>query len=196
MSGTFRNRLLVVGLVAVLASASGAQKPPAGSQAKGRRVISAAPTAAGSMVPSPQSGDVLFYERTTLGAQGQWWKDSKMAQQVQVSDNQIQEIEQIFREHRLRLIDLFANVQRQETMLEPLISADNPDDSLVENQIDKIAAARGELEKANARMLLSIRRVLTLEQWKKLQSLEPYGNVDFNIPVPPPTGVQPIILPK
>jgi hypothetical protein len=54
-------------------------------------------------------------------------------------------------------------------------------------QVDRIAAARAELEKANAQMLLGIRRVLTLDQWKKLQSLQPvHGPARFEIPVPPP----------
>jgi hypothetical protein len=36
-----------------------------------------------------------------------------------------------------------------------------------------VAQARAELEKANARMLLGIRRVLTPDQWKKLQAETP-----------------------
>ncbi len=40
-------------------------------------------------------------------------------------------------------------------------------------QIDRIAQARAELDKAHARMLLGFRAVLTLEQWKKLEAEEP-----------------------
>ncbi len=47
------------------------------------------------------------------------------------------------------------------------------DEAQVLGQIDRIAQARAELEKANARMLLAFRGVLTLEQWKKLQAEEP-----------------------
>ncbi len=36
-------------------------------------------------------------------------------------------------------------------------------------QIDKVAAARAELEKANARYLLALRSKLTPEQWKQVQ---------------------------
>jgi len=35
-----------------------------------------------------------------------------------------------------------------------------------------VLAARGRLEKANALMMLSIRRVLSVEQWKKLQAIQ------------------------
>ena len=37
-------------------------------------------------------------------------------------------------------------------------------------QIDQTAQARAQLEKANARMLLSLRGVLTSDQWTKLQT--------------------------
>ena len=37
-------------------------------------------------------------------------------------------------------------------------------------QIDKVAQARAELEKANARFLLALRAKLTPEQWKALQA--------------------------
>jgi len=38
------------------------------------------------------------------------------------------------------------------------------------SQIDRVAAARSELEKANARMLFGFRLLLTTGQWKELQS--------------------------
>ena len=50
------------------------------------------------------------------------------------------------------------------------MAADTPDEPKILAQIDKVAQARAELEKANARFLLGIRRVLTQDQWKKLQA--------------------------
>ena len=41
--------------------------------------------------------------------------------------------------------------------MEPLMSADEPNDAAILAQIDKVAQARAELEKANARFLLAIR---------------------------------------
>jgi hypothetical protein len=55
--------------------------------------------------------------------------------------------------------------------MEPLIEADQPDEGKILAQIDAIAQARAELEKANARMLLGIRQVLTPDQWKKLKTM-------------------------
>jgi Spy/CpxP family protein refolding chaperone len=53
--------------------------------------------------------------------------------------------------------------------MEPLLAADQPDEGKILAQIDRLAQARAELEKANARMFHGLRRVLTPEQWKTLQ---------------------------
>jgi Spy/CpxP family protein refolding chaperone len=56
-------------------------------------------------------------------------------------------------------------------MLEPLVENASPgDEAKILAQIDRVADARADLEKANARMLLAIREVLTPEQWSKLPS--------------------------
>lgn len=102
---------------------------------------------------------------------GKWWKDSALMQKIGVSDDQVQRIEKIFQEHRLQLIDLHAALEKQEAILEPLVEADQPEEAQVIAQIDKVAQARASLEKSNAQMLLAIRRVLTIDQWKKLRDL-------------------------
>jgi Spy/CpxP family protein refolding chaperone len=103
---------------------------------------------------------------------GKWWKNSDIARELQLSDAQTSQIEQTFLEQRLKLIDLRAELEKQEARLQPLIEADQPDEAKVSAQIDQVLAARGRLEKANALMMLSIRRVLTVEQWKKLQGIQ------------------------
>lgn len=54
--------------------------------------------------------------------------------------------------------------------MEPLVSADQPNESRILAQIDKVAQARAELEKANARYLLALRNKLTPDQWKQVQA--------------------------
>ena len=55
--------------------------------------------------------------------------------------------------------------------MHPLMEAEQPDEGKILAQIDAIAQARAELEKANARMLLGIRQVLTPDQWTKLKAM-------------------------
>jgi Spy/CpxP family protein refolding chaperone len=104
------------------------------------------------------------------GRMGRWWSDPALAQKIGLSDEQQKKLDDLFQQNRLRLIDLSANLQKQEAILEPLLAADKPDETKILSQIDRIAQARAELEKSNARMLLAMRGVLTQDQWKRLQA--------------------------
>jgi Spy/CpxP family protein refolding chaperone len=101
---------------------------------------------------------------------GMWWKDSDIVQKLSLTADQQKRMDDIFQQSRLQLIDLKANVEKQEVMLEPMLSANPPDTNKVLGQIDKVASARAELEKANAKMLLGIRGILSADQWTKLQA--------------------------
>ena len=105
------------------------------------------------------------------GGPGRWWDNPNVAQQVGITDDQKKKMDDIFQQNKLKLIDLKAALEKQETIMQPLIQADQPDEAKILSQIDAIAQARAELEKANARMLLSIRTQLTPDQWKKFRGL-------------------------
>ena len=102
---------------------------------------------------------------------GRWWNNPKVAQAINLTDDQKKKMDDIFQKHRLKLVDLHANLEKQQILIRPLIEADNPNESQVLAQIDKIAQARAELEKADAHMLFDIRKVLTADQWQKLKVL-------------------------
>ena len=105
------------------------------------------------------------------GRFGAWWKNSDVVKELQLTDAQVKQIESTFLDYRLKLIDLRADVERQETKLQPLLEADQPNEQQVSSQVDAVVAARGKLEKTNTMLMLAIRRVLSVEQWKKLQSI-------------------------
>ena len=105
------------------------------------------------------------------GPAGRWWNDPTMVEKLSLSDDQRKSMDSILLEHRENLIDMHASVDKAEIAMEPLMSADQPSEQLILAQIDKIAQARAELEKANARFLLAIRAKLTPDQWKQLQAV-------------------------
>jgi protein CpxP len=108
-----------------------------------------------------------------VGPPGRWWMDPGLVQRLGLTPDQQKRIDTLFQQNRLKLIDLSAGVQKEEAILDPLLQADRPDESQVLAQIDRVAQARAELEKANARMLLGFRGVLTLDQWKRLEAERP-----------------------
>ena len=105
------------------------------------------------------------------GAQGRFWNNPRIVEKLKLTDAQRKEFDDIFLQHREKLIDLRANLQKVELALEPLVSDSQPNETKILAQIDKVAQARAELEKANAAFLLAIRGKLTAEQWTQLQAL-------------------------
>lgn len=157
-----KTTVVSLALVIVFCGLAIAQEPP--PPAEGPSTQMAPPMARRTGVRGP--GTIV-----RVPGPGKWWKDSALMRKIGVSDDQVQRIEKIFQNHRLDLIDLHAALERQEAILEPLVEADQPEEAQVIAQIDKVAQARASLEKSNAQMLLAIRRVLTVDQWKKLRDL-------------------------
>ena len=113
-----------------------------------------------------------MHSQVRIGPPGIWWKNPDLIQKLTITPDQQKRMDDIFQQSRLQLIDLKANVEKQEVLLEPMLAANPPDTNRILAQIDKTAQARAELEKANAKMLLGIRTVLTPDQWTKLQAEE------------------------
>lgn len=107
-----------------------------------------------------------------IGPPGIWWHNPDLIQKLTLTPDQQKRMDDILQQSRLQLIDLRANVEKQELLMEPMLAANPPDTNKVLAQIDHTAQARAELEKANAKMLLGIRNVLTPDQWTKLQAEE------------------------
>ncbi|GAC1424829.1 MAG: hypothetical protein NVSMB62_21880 [Acidobacteriaceae bacterium] len=109
---------------------------------------------------------------------GLWWRDTNVVQRLSLTPEQTKKMDDIFQQSRLQLIDLKANIERQNAILDPMLNANPIDQSKTLAQIDKVAQARAELEKADAKMLLGIRGVLTPDQWTKLQTRGARGDRD------------------
>jgi Spy/CpxP family protein refolding chaperone len=104
------------------------------------------------------------------GAHGRWWNDPALIEKLKLTDEQRKAMDEILLNHREKLIDMRAAVDKAELEMEPLIGDDQPNEARILAQIDKIAQARAELEKANARFLLAIRGKLSPDQWKGLKA--------------------------
>jgi periplasmic protein CpxP/Spy len=109
------------------------------------------------------------FERA-MGEHGHWWNNPKVAERLKLTDAQRKAMDDTLQQHRETLVDLRGTLEKSELELEPMMKEDQPNESQILSQIDKVAQARAELEKANARFLLAIRSKLTPEQWKQMEA--------------------------
>ena len=106
---------------------------------------------------------------------GMWWKNPDLVSKLNITTDQQKRMDDIFQKSRLDLIDLKATLEKEEVTLQPMLAENPPDTNKVLAQIDRIAHARADLERANARMLLGVRGILTPDQWTKLQAADREG---------------------
>jgi len=118
-----------------------------------------------------------------IGPPGMWWKNPAIVTKLTLTADQTKKMDDIFQASRIRLVDLHAAVEKQDLMLQPMLSANPVDQVKTLAQIDKVAQARADLEKENAKMLLGIRGVLTPDQWTKLNT-----RADAGAPGQPPAA--------
>lgn len=140
------------------------------------------------MAPPPGGALAKMSRMSPMPGLGAWWKDSKIASEIGLTPTQATQIEERFQRFRLELIDLRADVEKQEIILQPLVEADQPDEAAVSAQVDRLVTARGKLEKANTMLMVGIRRVLAPQQWRQLQEIqmrEMRGRMRMAPPQPP-----------
>ena len=114
-----------------------------------------------------------------LGPPGCWWDNKEIAHFIGLNSIQQKRMDDVFGSSRDTLLKLFKNLQREEGQLERLSHSHELDENQIFQQIDRVTTARGELEKANAHMLLQIRKEMTSQQISKMDDL-----------MPPPPGSQ------
>jgi Spy/CpxP family protein refolding chaperone len=102
---------------------------------------------------------------------GQWWKNPEIVSKLQLTDAQVAQLNQVFFDHKMRLIDYGAEMEKQDLKLQTLLDADQPNESQVGSQVDQVLAARGKLEREFTMMNLNLRKVLSLEQWRQLRTM-------------------------
>jgi Spy/CpxP family protein refolding chaperone len=143
-------------------------------------------TAAGAQGPDGgRRGGPGFrgHESPMMGAFGEmgggkgWWNNPRVVERLKLTDDQRKAMDGILLQHKEKLIDLRADLQKAELAMQPLMSADTPNDAAITAQIDKVVQARAELEKANSRFLLAIRDKLTPDQWKQIQAFRDDGGM-------------------
>jgi Spy/CpxP family protein refolding chaperone len=108
---------------------------------------------------------------------GTWWRDQQVATAIGLSADQQKKIDGLFLEARVQLIHMHATLEENQLRLDDTLSAPALDAAKAQKEIDEAADTRASLEKAEAHMLLSIRGVLSTDQWTKLQNLRPHGMV-------------------
>ena len=120
-----------------------------------------------AMAGHDRGGMTVMYHREM----GKWWQNSETAKKLQLSEAQISQLDQTFLDHRMRLIEVSAQMEKEDLKLQSLLDADVPNEGQINSQVDAVLGARGKLEREHMMMNLELRKVLSLDQWRQLRSM-------------------------
>jgi Spy/CpxP family protein refolding chaperone len=104
-----------------------------------------------------------------VGPPGRWWDDRGFARNLKLRPDQQTRMDSIFEQNRGALLNRFQGVQQAQAQLETLSRSPSPDEAALFAQIDRVAQARAELEKANTHYLLQLRKEMDADQIQRLE---------------------------
>jgi Spy/CpxP family protein refolding chaperone len=98
-----------------------------------------------------------------------WW-EGRLSDEVNLSQEQRAKIRDVQREYRDEMIDQRADLEKAEARFADLLASEDISDAEAEAAVAELVAARGAVTRSLTEMSIELRRVLTTEQWRELQS--------------------------
>jgi len=120
----------------------------------------------------------LLFAQPAAAQGNKWWQSEQYRRDLGLTTEQSRRLEEIFQaavptlKARKKALDL------AEAEFERLV--ERGDDGSVMDQVERVEAARAELNKSHTMMMLSMRRVLTTDQWAKFTALHGAAERDRN----------------
>ena len=112
-----------------------------------------------------------------------WWSRPQIAQSLNLSPAQRQQIRATVVQYRSHLMDVRAQVNQAEQDLAAQFNRDPVDPSKTNEVTERLIAARSDLTRTLTQLSLKLRLVLTEQQWQELQRRRPGQGEDA---LPPP----------
>ncbi|MFN7989032.1 MAG: periplasmic heavy metal sensor [Thermoanaerobaculia bacterium] len=99
---------------------------------------------------------------------GKWWKRPAVVENLKITPEQQERLDEVFAKNRRAFVDLKADVDRRTIDLEDLLGAKDVDPKKVAAASEALEQARGRLGKARTMMVVDMRGILTEAQWKQI----------------------------
>jgi Spy/CpxP family protein refolding chaperone len=126
-----------------------------------------------------------------------WWNNPDIANDMRLTEAQKKQLEQVSTNVKLTLIDAGATGLKSYVRLQSLLDGDPFDRAAFNQELDAASNAASRLVKDFGQMALTVRTILTAEQWHKLEAMKsagrmrarphPDGMHEHMHPAPPPS---------
>ena len=105
------------------------------------------------------------------GPQGRWWRDSRVAKALNLTNGEIQRLESAWNASKLKMIKLKSRVEAEQFQLQNLLEKNRLDESAVRAQNRKLEQARTQLANERTAFVLEVRKIIGSQRFQKLVNM-------------------------
>ena len=101
---------------------------------------------------------------------GKWWYNQKVVQNLNLTQNEIHQLDQLYVGSYRRLIELKNAVEREQFELDTLLSKKTVDDAKVRQQFKRLERARTDLADERLRFVIGVREIIGANRFQQLKT--------------------------
>ena len=101
---------------------------------------------------------------------GKWWYNTKIQKNLNLSQNEVDQLDKLFAKSRRKLIKLKSEVENEQFELDQLLGQKKVDDAEVKKQFKKLEKARNKLANERLQFVVGVRNILGRDRFQQLKS--------------------------
>jgi len=120
---------------------------------------------------------IIFFAAPSIAGRGndlphgKWWNNTEVAKQLNLNGREVKILEDMYVNHRRKIIKLRAAVEEEQFELNNLIDSKTINDEAVLKQSKKLEQARSNLSTERFHFFLDVRKLLGFDRYQQLKSM-------------------------
>jgi Spy/CpxP family protein refolding chaperone len=101
---------------------------------------------------------------------GKWWYNKKVVQNLNLTQKEIRQLDQLYAKSHRKLIKLKNTVEREQFELDELLGKKTVDDAKVRQQFKRLEGARTDLSNELLGFVIGVREIIGAERFQQLKT--------------------------
>ena len=101
---------------------------------------------------------------------GKWWYNKKVVKNLNLTQKEVGQLDQLYENSHRRLIDLKSAVKREQFELDTLVGKEPVDDAKVREQFKRLEKARTDLANERLGFVIRVREIIGADRFQQLKT--------------------------
>ncbi len=101
---------------------------------------------------------------------GKWWYNKKVVKNLNLTSNEVRQLDGLYEDSHRKLIDLKSAVKREQFELDTLLGKEPVDDAKVRKQFKRLETARTDLANERLGFVIRVREIIGADRFQQLKT--------------------------